>query len=151
MRTDRTVPNNEPDIIIRDNKQGKCVLKGLQIPGDRNVIKKEAENILKYKKPHNSNSAHVECENKSDTGNNRGDWDHFKIGQTVPDQHSAKGRIKVPAKNSHSGHCTQTAESAGVKAQNIFHGRNNITCSTHDTYKIAAKMYTLETWFVSDI
>ena len=24
VRTDRTVPNNEPDVIIRDNKQGTC-------------------------------------------------------------------------------------------------------------------------------
>ena len=25
----------------------------------------------------------MECENKTDTGNNRGDWDHFKITQTA--------------------------------------------------------------------
>jgi hypothetical protein len=34
VQTDRTIPNNKPDIII---------------PRDRNVIKKEAEKILKYK------------------------------------------------------------------------------------------------------
>ena len=49
MRTDRTLPNNEPDIIIRDNKQGKCVLIRLKILGERNMIKKEAEKVLKYK------------------------------------------------------------------------------------------------------
>jgi len=27
----------------------------------------------------------VECESKSDTGNNRGDWNHFKIAQTIPE------------------------------------------------------------------
>jgi hypothetical protein len=42
IRTDRTIPNNKPDIIIR-NKNGTCLL----IEG--NVIKNEAENILKYK------------------------------------------------------------------------------------------------------
>ena len=48
MRTDRTTPNNKPDIIICDNKQGACKLKDVAIPGDRNVTKKEAEKILKY-------------------------------------------------------------------------------------------------------
>ena len=49
MQTDRTIPNNKPDIIIHYNKQGKCMLIDDAIPGDRNVIKKEAEKILKYK------------------------------------------------------------------------------------------------------
>ena len=49
MQTDRTIPNNKPDIIIRDNKKGKCVLLDVAIPGDTNVIKKEDEKILKYK------------------------------------------------------------------------------------------------------
>jgi hypothetical protein len=33
------------------------------IPGDRNVIQKEAEKILKYKDLHNRNTAYVECIN----------------------------------------------------------------------------------------
>ena len=49
VRTDRTIPNNKPDIIIHDNKKGTCMLIGVAIPGDRNVIKQEAEKILKYK------------------------------------------------------------------------------------------------------
>ena len=49
MQTDRTIPNNKPDIIIRDNEKGTCVLIDVAIPADRNVIKKEAEKILKYK------------------------------------------------------------------------------------------------------
>jgi len=47
--TDRTIPNNKPDIIIRDNQKGTCMLIHVAISGDRNVIKKEAEKILKYK------------------------------------------------------------------------------------------------------
>jgi hypothetical protein len=43
------IPNNKPGIIIRDNKIGACMLIDVAIPGDRNVIKKEAEKILKYK------------------------------------------------------------------------------------------------------
>ena len=49
VQTDRTIPNNKSDIIIRDNENGACMLIDVAISGDRNVIKKEAEKILKYK------------------------------------------------------------------------------------------------------
>jgi len=49
VQTDRTIPINKPDIIIRDNEKGTCMLIDVAISGDRNVIKKEAEKILKYK------------------------------------------------------------------------------------------------------
>ena len=45
VQTDRTIPNNEPDIIIRDNEKGTCMLIDVAISGDRNVIRKEAEKI----------------------------------------------------------------------------------------------------------
>ena len=45
MRTDGTVPNNKPDVIVRGNKKGTCMLIDVV---DRTVIKKEAEKILKY-------------------------------------------------------------------------------------------------------
>jgi hypothetical protein len=48
VHTDRTIPNNKPDIIIRDNEKGTCMLIDVAISGDRNVTKKEAEKILKY-------------------------------------------------------------------------------------------------------
>jgi hypothetical protein len=49
VQTDRTIPNNTPDITIRDNEKGTCMLIDVAISGDRNMIKKEAEEILKYK------------------------------------------------------------------------------------------------------
>jgi len=49
VQTDRTIPSNKPDIIIRDNGKGTCMLIDVAIPGDRNMIKKEAEKILKHK------------------------------------------------------------------------------------------------------
>jgi len=49
VQTDITIPNNKPDIIIRDNEKRTCMLIDVAISGDRNVIKKEAEKILKYK------------------------------------------------------------------------------------------------------
>ena len=41
--------NNNNNIIIRDNEKGTCMLIDVAISGDRNVFKKEAEKILKYK------------------------------------------------------------------------------------------------------
>ena len=49
VRTDRTIPNNKPDIIMRDNQKRTCILIDVAISGDSNVIKKEAEKNLKYK------------------------------------------------------------------------------------------------------
>jgi len=49
VQTDRTIPNNKPDIIIRDNEKGTCTLIDFAISGDRNVIRKEAHKNLKYK------------------------------------------------------------------------------------------------------
>jgi len=49
VQTGRTIPNNKTDIIIRDNEKRTCMLIDVAISGDRNVIKKEAEKILKYK------------------------------------------------------------------------------------------------------
>jgi hypothetical protein len=42
VQTDRTIPNNKPDIIIRDNEKGTCMLIDVAISGDRNVIKKRS-------------------------------------------------------------------------------------------------------------
>jgi hypothetical protein len=49
VQTNRTTPNNKPDIIIQDNEKGTCILIDVPISDDRNVIKKVAEKILKYK------------------------------------------------------------------------------------------------------
>jgi hypothetical protein len=47
--TDRTIPNNKADVLISDNRQGTCMSIDVAICGDRNVIKKETEKMLKYK------------------------------------------------------------------------------------------------------
>ena len=79
VQTDRTIPNNKPDIIIRDNEKGTCMLIDVAISGDRNVTKKRSREGFKIQRPYNRNTAHVECKNKGDTSNNRGDSDHFKV------------------------------------------------------------------------
>jgi len=49
VQTGRTILNNKPDIIIRDNGKGTYMLIDVAISGDRNVIKKEADKIQKHK------------------------------------------------------------------------------------------------------
>ena len=40
---------SKSDIIIRDNEQRTCILIDVAISADSNIIKKEAEKMLKYK------------------------------------------------------------------------------------------------------
>jgi len=82
VQTDRAIPNNKPDIIIRDNEKGTCMLIDVAISGDRNVIKKEDEKILKYKDL-TIEIQRMECKTKGDTTNNSSDWDHFQIIQKI--------------------------------------------------------------------
>ena len=90
VQTDRTIPNNKPDIIIRDNEAGTCMLIDVAISGDRKVFKKETEKILKFK----DLTIEIQCmwkvKNKGDTSNNRSNWDHFKIIQKIHKQHNRK-------------------------------------------------------------
>ena len=41
VHTYRAIPNNKPDIIIRDNEKRTCMLIDVTISGDRKVIKKK--------------------------------------------------------------------------------------------------------------
>jgi hypothetical protein len=49
VQTERTILNCKLDVIIHDHEKGTYMLIDATISGDRNVIKKEAEKILKYK------------------------------------------------------------------------------------------------------
>jgi len=44
--------------------------------------------------PYNRNTAYVKCKNESDSSNNRGKWNHLKITQTIPEQHTKKAQNK---------------------------------------------------------
>jgi hypothetical protein len=50
----------------------------------------EGNIIIIIERPNNRNSAHMERESRSDTTNNRGDWNHLKITRTVPEQYTGK-------------------------------------------------------------
>jgi len=65
-------------MVIRDNEKATCMLKDVAVSGDKNVIRKKLRNF-KIERPHYGNSSHMEYEKKRDTGNNRDNWNHFKI------------------------------------------------------------------------
>jgi hypothetical protein len=48
--TDREVTANKPDIIIKNKKERTCTLIDVALPTDRNVMQKEVEKKLKYKR-----------------------------------------------------------------------------------------------------
>jgi len=50
VHTDREVTANRPDIKIKNKKEKTCTLVDVAIPADRNVVQKEAEMKLKYKR-----------------------------------------------------------------------------------------------------
>jgi hypothetical protein len=89
VQTERTIPNNKSDVIIRDNVKGTCMLIDVAISGDRNVIKKEAEKILKYK------DLTVEIQHMCNVKTRVilviiGATNHFKIIQKIREQHTRK-------------------------------------------------------------
>jgi hypothetical protein len=62
----------------------------------------------------------------------------------------AKARNPRTTENSHIGHCTHTAESTDVKVQySIFNIGNSVICTMNCNYRIAATLYSLETWYVA--
>jgi hypothetical protein len=50
VHTDREVTVNRTDIIIKNQKEKTCTLIDVAIPADRNVVQKEVEKKLKYKR-----------------------------------------------------------------------------------------------------
>ena len=98
------------------------------ISQDRNVIKKQAEKILKQ--------TEKQCMQNVETKaipSNWDKWNHFKLIQKIPEPHTQKAQNKGTTENSHIGHCTHTLESTIVKVQNIFNMQSYITCSINLT------------------
>jgi hypothetical protein len=85
----------------------------------------------------------MKYKHKSDTSNNRGSLNYFKVIKKIPEQHTGKARHQRTTANSHIGHCKRTAGSTDVKYR-TFNVGNSITYSMNCNYRIAAKLYTLE-------
>jgi hypothetical protein len=111
------------------------------VPGDRKVIKKEGEKILKcqdliieIQRTWNVKTKVIPVIIVA-TGTISESLRQYL--SNIPGKHE----IKELQKNNHIGHCTHTTKSANVKVRNIFHGRNNITCSTNCKYRTAATLF----------
>ena len=49
IHTDREISANRPDIVIKNNRDKKCVLIDVAIPSDKNTSKKISKKLSKYK------------------------------------------------------------------------------------------------------
>jgi hypothetical protein len=145
LRNDITFPNNKLDIKIRDSKKETCMLIDVAISGDRSAIKKEAEKILKYKDLIIESQGMWNVKSKAISVITGATGTISKSLRQYLSNIQGKHEIKELQKKSHIGHWAHTVESVNVKVQNIFHGRNTITCNTNCKYGTAATLYTLET------
>jgi hypothetical protein len=66
------------------------MLVDVAISGDRNVIKKEVEKILKYKDLTIEIQRMWNVKTRVVTNNNWSDWNHFKIIKKIREQHTRK-------------------------------------------------------------
>ena len=83
MKSDRTIPNNKPDITMRHNEKGTCLVIDNVFSGDRTVIKKEAEKILKYENIRTE--IEIMQKNRSDTIIKRGNCNDLKVIHKISD------------------------------------------------------------------
>ena len=49
MHTHREIKANRPDTVVKDNKEGRCMLSGIAVPSERNTSAKFTEKLSKYK------------------------------------------------------------------------------------------------------
>ena len=140
-RTDIIIPDYIPDIVIRGNKKETCMLTDVAIRGNRNVIKKEAEKILKHKDfiteiQHmwNVRAGAIPVIIRA-TGTISKSLRQYL--SNIPGKHEIKELKKLQYWALH----TQIKESANVKVQIVFNGRSNITCSTNCEYRRATTIH----------
>jgi len=79
---DRAIPNNKPNICGKKRNMHVNICCNL---GYRNVIRKEAEKILKYEDLTIEMEGMWIVKTKVITSNNRGNWNDLKTFQTKPE------------------------------------------------------------------
>jgi hypothetical protein len=87
------------------------MLMKVAILGDKYVIRKEAEKILKYEDFTIEIKGMWIVKTKVITSNNMGNLNDLKLFQTTPEQNTWNARNQRTTEISHIGHCTRTAES----------------------------------------
>jgi len=70
----------------------------------------------------------VEFKNGNVTSNNMGNWNHLRMIQEISAQHTRQARHQGTTENSRTEHCGRTSETANVKVQDAYYGKQ------HDMY-----------------
>jgi hypothetical protein len=81
---------------------------------------------------------------------NKGNWNHIKIIQKIPQEHRGEAQNQGTTKNSHIGHSIYSSECNYVTYK-TFNMRNNVTCSINRDYRTAETLYTVKIWLVAGI
>jgi len=124
VKTETSIPKNKLDIIIRDNETGKCQTIDIAVYVNKNMIKNEADKILKQTHtPYDINTAHVECNNIRDASYNRSNRNTLRIIQKICEQHIWEARYPGNTENSHTGRCADASENSYVDVQNVYRGK----------------------------
>jgi hypothetical protein len=114
------------------------MLINVAILGDRNVVNKEAENILKYKglKTEIRHMWNVKTKVIPVTKEATGTMPKLfiKYLNNIPEKYKT-------TKNCQIGHCTHSSERTNVRVENIFNMQNNITRGTNCKYRAAVILY----------
>jgi hypothetical protein len=100
------------------------------------------------------NTLHKSDKDSKNNYNNNNKFQNYsrQYLSIIPGEHEIKGLQKTAILGTAHTHThTHTAEIGDVKVPNIFHGRNNITCSTDCKYRAAATLYALETCLISGV
>jgi hypothetical protein len=102
------------------------MLKNVDISGDTNVTKREAQMIPKHK--HRTTETQRICCIKTKVIPVSGAMKPSQYHSEISEQHDGKARNRGTIDNSHTGHCKHTAEITGVKHRTLVMANNNTCC-----------------------
>jgi hypothetical protein len=100
-QTDRTISTNKRDIVIRDNKKATCLL--------------TSREHTKTQIPYSRNTVQVEYKRIAVTSKKRGNWNHLRVTQKIPEQYAGEAHNQGTTENSHIGYSTHASERTDVK------------------------------------
>jgi hypothetical protein len=115
VETFGTIPNTEPNITVRDSEGGACMLIDVAISGDKNVVMREADKILKCREFVIEIKRMFNAKTKMILLIRGATQTSFKIIQKISEKYTGKARNKGNTENRHIGHCKHTLESANVQ------------------------------------
>ena len=81
--TNRTIHHNKLDLMMCDIEKGKHMSTDVAISRDRNVIKKEAKKVTKYKNLTTETEQLWKVKTKNDNRNNRSNCKHLLTIQKI--------------------------------------------------------------------